>query len=77
MAFVDIETSTFLVREEGLDLETFFVPIASFGGQFEIGNQENGFLKTFLPPANDSHRAICLASELGIGEADAIAGLQA
>jgi len=43
MAFMNKEPSTFLVGEKGLDLEPFFVPIATFGGQLEIGDQEDRF----------------------------------
>ena len=77
MAFMDKEASAFFIGEEGLDLEAFFVPIAGFADQFKIGDQENGLCKTFLPPADGGHRAVSLASELDIGEADAIAGPQA
>jgi hypothetical protein len=32
MAFMEVKTATFLVGEEGFNVETFFIPIAGFIG---------------------------------------------
>jgi len=70
-----LDAPAFLVREEGLNPEALFVPVAGFFHQFEIGDQENGFLVLAIPPSNRQDKAIGGLSEMGIGDFQTFAGL--
>lgn len=48
---MQVETPAFPVREESFDLKTFPIPVTGFFGQFQIGDQENGFFVPFTPLA--------------------------
>ena len=41
MTFGEVKAATFFIQKEGFDLEAFFVPVAGFVGQGEIGNDSN------------------------------------
>jgi hypothetical protein len=59
MTLVDMKASTFLVREEGFDLETPSVVFAGWIAVGEIGDQVKRFFITTAPLANQVQRHFC------------------
>src|SRR5665648_904642 len=60
VTFVKKEPTTFHIGEEGFNLETLFVPVQGFIGQFEISHQIDRVLKTPFPSGH--HRDWAVAS---------------
>ncbi len=66
MTFMEVKTATFLIREEGFDAKAFFVPVAGFIRQGEIGDQKDGRCVALLPPGNHRDRAIAFLGKPNI-----------
>ena len=52
MAFVKMEATAFLVREEGFDVKSFLISLAGFIRRVEIGDEVDGVFAAPPPPAN-------------------------
>ena len=75
MTFMEVKPTAFLIEEEGFNTEAFFVPMAGFVGQVEIGDQVDGFDIPLLPPGDHRHGAIAFFGKPNVGNADHIVGL--
>src|SRR5580765_396310 len=58
MTLMDVEPTTFLIREEGLDLRPFFIQLHGSVQIIQIGDQIDRFLEWKLPEGKDADRAI-------------------
>jgi len=74
MAFMEMETTRFLVREEGFDTEAFAIPEIGFFNEFHVGDQIDRMFVFGIPPGNCQNGAIGCQSKMDIGDTPADSG---